>query len=153
MVKKHFRIVLCCFITSLILVCFKKSVIDVLPHITSRLSILPIGFIVSVFTVYIDMTIVYAIFKMAGCKKLIFKLFINEFARKYSYVLFISVICDIILNFFTDNKIFLNGFSLIFDVIMYVLISKRLEKLDFKGIKKHIILCVLFIINNLSMFV
>ena len=149
MFKKHFRIVLLCFITSLIFVCFEKSLIDVFPDIRARLILLPFGFVVSVFTVYIDMIIVYWVFKWAGCKKLIFKLFINEFARKYSFVTFISVIFGIILNLFTDNRIFLNGFSLIFDVIMCVLINKRLEKLDFKGIKNYIILGVMFIIQCL----
>lgn len=152
MFKKHFRIVLLCFISSLIFVCFKKSLIDVFPDIRARLIILPFGFIASVFTVYIDMIIVYWVFKWAGCKKLIFKLFINEFARKYAFLTFVSVISGIILNLFTDNKIFLNTFSLIYDVIMCVLINKRLEKLDFKGIKNYLILGIMFTINCLIVF-
>ena len=118
--------------------------IKVLPDIERRMSFLPFVIFGALLITYIDILLLYLLFKIFNGKKVLIKDVFYEFAVKYIITELICHVIFVVLSKITDNQIILDIPQVILALAMCYFSNNYLKKFDISLVKKYIIFIIIF---------
>ena len=145
MVQRHIKAIICCIISSVLIVCFQKTFTGAVPDYAIRLKLLPFVFLGIALIAYYNNFIVYLVLKLFGRLNVKIKDVINENIFGCAFIILITDIVNTILNQFTDARYIMYILSFISDAAFCWLVNKYCKGIHFEGKRKNISVLLIFV--------
>ena len=146
--RKHSLTITLGIVTAFLMASFDKGLIPKYPEYGDRIvDLFPILVIYIIIGIYFEIFIRYILFKLFYKDKIKFRNVIDNLLKKFSTLISLSIILNLIITSMTYNKIVLFIPSLAITCVECFIIYDYLKKIDSSSWKKYIILAIIFIFS------